>query len=158
MIFRKATAEEKDAVFALYRSAVGREACAWNDDYPTMFEIDGDYNAGNLFVMAESGEIIGASSIVPENELDGLECWKIKEGAREIARIVVADGCHGMGIAAAMVGSLIEILRKQGSRAVHLSVADDNLPARKIYENAGFEPVGEADMYGGHYILQEKAL
>lgn len=159
MDFRKARQDELQTVFELYRSVVGDEFCVWNDDYPGMLEVEQDSEAGNLFVATENGRIIGAASIVPENEMDDLSAWRISDGSHnEIARIVVDKGFRGRGIAADMVSGLIDELKGRGCSSIHLSVVRGNIPALKTYQKLGFEHVGEADMYGGHYDLLEMII
>ena len=60
-------------------------------------KINEDYESGGLYVMAREEGIVGAISIVPENELDALPFWRF-QNAREIARVAVAPGQQGKGI------------------------------------------------------------
>ncbi len=157
--FRPAREWEKEQVFALWRAAVGGEFCAWDEEYPGREHLEQDYAAGNLYVLAEDGRVIGALSVVSENELDDFDIWQRKDGAhREIARITVAGDCRGRGLAGHMVGAISMILWARGCSAIHLSAAKGNLPARKTYAKQGFAQMGEAELYGGEYILLEKLL
>ncbi len=155
-IFRKAEREDIAAVYALYKSVIGDEFCVWNDAYPDMLEIECDLGADDLFVLTYDGKTIGAISIVPENELDNFECFT-RYGS-EIARVVVAKEYRGRGLSGKMVGEIEEVLRKREIYAIHLSVANANIPAYKTYIKAGFKTVGEAHIYGGYYYLMEKHL
>ncbi len=156
-VFRRATEEDIPAVYKLYKQAIGTEFCVWNESYPEMGEITGDLNTGNLFVLTEENRVIGALSVVSKPELDNLPCWRETEGT-EIARVVVANDCRGKGLAGDMVQEIISHLRGRGCKAIRLSVAKSNLPARKTYDKAGFEPVGEAKLYGNDYNLMELLL
>ncbi len=157
MNLRKATTADTTAVVELYQKAAQSEDCAWNEYYPSMLEAEHDCETGNLFVLCDENSegIIGALSIVPENELDECPCWAVKENASEIARVVVAEQHQGNGYAGVMVDKLLPIIKERGSRAVHLSVIDYNPAALKTYQRAGFKTMGEAEMYGGHYFLME---
>lgn len=155
MEFRPVYQEELERVFQLYRSAVGRKFSVWNESYPGWEEIQEDHNTGNLFVLAQGSHILGALSIVPRNELDALPCWRLRENAAEIARVVVSPSHQGNGLALYMVQTVIPILKQRGYRAVHLSAAKANLPALKTYQNAGFTTVGEAYLFGHDYYLME---
>ena len=156
--FRKATEEDELSVLHLYKSAVGTEFCVWNEFYPTKEEFDADLASGGLFVLTEGGTVIGAVSIVPNNELDGLKCWSRTENTVEIARVVIDNEHRGHRLAAEMVQSVLDEILSRGFASVHLSVSDRNIPAYKTYRKLGFETVGEADMYEGHYFLCEKVL
>ena len=159
MNFRKATLADTEQVYALYRSVVGSEFCVWSDEYPGQFEIEQDLAAKSLFVLTNGGEIVGAISIVPENELDDFDFWKNKDGAhKEIARVVVAESRRGNAFALEMVRKVADLLCKSGCTSLRLSVAKTNIPACKTYIKAGFATVGEAHLYGGEYYLMEKNL
>ena len=155
--FRLAQPEDAAHVLTLYQSARSSAFCVWDDSYPTMTEIAQDLQTRNLYVMSNGSNIIGAISVVPENELDEFDRWSCKDG-REIARVVVAKAYQGEGIALEMVQSIGLILRKNGCKAIHLSVVKSNIPAYKTYIKAGFCVVGEAQMYGNDYYLMEKTM
>ncbi len=159
MIFRQARGDDSPAVFALYQSVIGSEFCIWNVLYPTADDIRRDVETGNLFVLCDGDRMAGAVSIVPENEMDDMPCWSTSDGTeREIARVVIAKAYQGKGMAAGLVRSVIDVLKARNCRTVRLSVAAENIPARKTYDKVGFVPVGEADMYCHHYYLLEKTI
>ncbi len=159
MIFRNAVQNEREAVHAIYEGVKGGEFCVWDDTYPTYLEIDGDLAADSLYVLEDQGQIAGVLSVIPENEMDGFNCFKVKDGRhREIGRIAVALGYRGRGLAGIMVENACELLKKRGVSAVHISAAKVNIPARKTYARLGFEAAGEAYMYGADYLLLEKIL
>lgn len=156
--FRTAREADADAVLALYRSAVGRPFCAWDESYPGREEIQADIASGGLYLLEDGSEIVGAVSVVPENELDGLPCWRQTQNAREIARVVVRPSRQGQGLSETLVSLALDVLRRSGCPAVHLAVAGGNLPARRLYARLGFAVVGENDMYDCHFYLCEKPL
>lgn len=158
MLFRLAEKEETEAVYALYQSVIGQLYCTWNELYPGRNEILRDLETGNLFLLEENGAVIGAASVVPENEMDELPCWTVKENASEIARIVIHPTWQGKGYAEILVSKILAELRCRNCAWVHLSVAALNLPAFKTYQKLGFSTVGEKDMYGNQYYLCEKIL
>ena len=144
-------------MLSLYESAKNGAFCVWNDNYPSMIEIEHDLETMNLYVMTDGSKVIGAISVVPENELDGFDCWSWKDG-KEIARVVIDKDYQGHGLSHQMVQSIESILRENGCKAIHLSVAKSNIPAYKTYIKAGFAVVGEAQMYGNDYYLMEKEI
>ncbi len=159
MKFRLATSADIDAVVTLYDEAKKQPFCVWNESYPLRADAVSDLDAENLYVLSEGDIVIGALSVVSENETDDLPCWQIMgEGVREIARVVIAPHHHGHGYARLMVQKMCEILRSRGDRAVHISVSVENVPAMRTYPSVGFRVVGEADLFGGHYVLMEKTL
>ena len=152
-------AEQEDVaqVLSLYQKARNGEFCVWSDSYPTIAEIAHDLETKNLYVMTDGSKVIGAISVVPENELDDFDCWSCKDG-KEIARVVIDKAYQGHGLSLEMVQSIAAILGKNGCKAIHLSVVKSNIPAYKTYIKAGFAVVGEAQMYGNDYYLMEKAI
>ncbi len=159
MEFRLAYPHELEAVVALYDTARLEPFTAWNEEYPLRTDALRDLETDNLYVLIEADVVIGALSVVSENETDDLDCWHITgEGVHEIARIVIAPTHHGHGYARLMVEHICAILRERGGRAVHISVSTGNPPAMNTYPRAGFVAVGEADIFGGQYVLMEKEL
>ena len=155
--FRMAQQDDATHVLTLYQSARSQEFSVWNDNYPTIAEIEHDLETKNLYVMTDGSKIIGAISVVPENELEGFDCWSCKAG-KEIARVVIDKAHQGHGLSFDMVQYIASILRRNGYKAIHLSVVKSNIPAYKTYIKAGFSVVGEAQMYGNDYYLMEKAI
>jgi len=155
--FRMAGQDDAAQVLSLYKNAQSGEFCVWNDSYPSMAEIQHDLETNNLYVMTAGSKVIGAISVVPENELDDFACWSQKDG-REIARVVIDKAFQGRGLSFEMVQRIESILRENGCKAIHLSVVKTNLPAYRTYVKAGFSVVGEAQMYGNDYYLMEKPI
>ena len=158
MVFRTAREADAETILALYKSVVGAPFCAWNEFYPGMEEIDADIASKGLFLLEDGGQIVGAVSAVPENELDGLPCWQTPGPARELARVIVRPSLQGRGLSKVLVQNALDALREGGCAVVRLAVARENIPARRAYARLGFITVGENDMYGHHFYLCEKAL
>lgn len=158
MVLRLAKQAELETVLALYRAAVGDPFCSWNDDYPTRAHVQFDFDTGALFVLEETATIIGAISLQAENEYDALPQWQVRQGARELGRLVIADSHRGKGLAAAAVEEMMRRLQQEGARAVHLLVAPYNVPALKTYAKLGFSAVGDEWIYDAVYRLMEKPL
>ena len=158
MVLRNATKNEAQIILSLYSAVISTPFCTWSSQYPSELEISQDMAAQTLFVLEENAEIIGAGSIVPENELDELECWKLRGKVAEIARIAVRPDLMGKGLSSILVTLLLEKVKERGFTAVHLSVAKKNLPAQALYKKLGFETVGDGEMFGGSYYFCEKVL
>lgn len=157
---QRATPEDEACVMALYRSAVGTPFSAWDDEYPGLREIRHDTETGNLWLLTCGERICGSFSVMPENELDGKNCWQVsgEDGAREISRVVLSPHERGKGLSRVLVGKAIGMLRERGVPAIHLSAAVKNLPAVKNYLSLGFAVRETCEMYGGTYHLCELIL
>lgn len=156
MIFRKAKKSEKQIILNLYESVKGTEFCFWDEQYPGKIEAEADLEAGTLYVLEQNGEIIGAASAVPENELDYFDCWQVRENAREFARVALAPAYMGRGLSKHLIACVLDEIKKSGAAAVHISVVTSNIPAVKLYRSSGFDFLGETDLYGLRFYLCEK--
>ncbi len=155
--FRIAQQDDAEHVLSLYQSAKSSAFCVWNDSYPSIAEIEHDLETKNLYVMTDDSKVIGAISVVPENELDDFDCWSCKDG-KEIARVVIDRAYQGRGLSFEMVQRIESVLREKGHISIRLSVVKSNIPAYKTYIKAGFAVVGEAQMYGNDYYLMDKVI
>lgn len=147
--------EELTDVKTLYSSVINTPYCIWNEEYPSDFEIDLDYKSDKLFVLKYNEQIIGAASIVPENEMDDIDCWTEVNNSCEIARIVIHKDYQGKGLAKILVSLLIEEIKILKYKSIHLAVHVDHIPAYKTYTGLGFKMVGSTFMYGHNYKLLE---
>lgn len=148
MRFRAAKVNDKDAVLALYRGSVGTPFCIWDASYPGPFEIERDLAANDLFVLEEDGGIIGAISINPENEHDGLDCWSIPGKAGEFSRVVLHPAVRGKHLAKVLVSNVLSVMKSRGCEVAHIAVAKENLPAWKTYVHFGFQIVDQRKLWG----------
>ncbi|MGN1296050.1 MAG: GNAT family N-acetyltransferase [Bacilli bacterium] len=89
--------EDKDEILQMYNEVKRTPFCVWNDNYPTIFDINNDIERKDLFVLKDKDEIIGAVSIVSPLELDKFNCWEKKENVLEIARLIVKKEYQGKG-------------------------------------------------------------
>jgi len=155
---RAAAKEELPQILKLYRSVVGLEGCTWDAFYPNEDTLLEDFEAGQLFVLRKGEQIVGAGSIVPENELDDLEHWLFRKNARELARIVIAPKFQNCGYGRLLVQKLCDRLAQTGCTAVHLLVARENKPAQQMYQRIGFQNRGTCHRYEIDFFVYEKEL
>jgi ribosomal-protein-alanine N-acetyltransferase len=67
----------------------------------------------------------------------------------EILSVAVSNARRGKGLARRLLDLHLRRLAGLGARAVFLEVGEDNVPARRLYERAGFREVGRRDAYYG---------
>ena len=155
---RKAAPYDLNSVVSLYRAAIGRPGCTWNDLYPAREDAENDLSHGCLYVGEIGNETMASVSVVPENELDGFSFFDDTENPREIARITVSEKYAGKGFAAYLLRILFCQLKKESVSSVHLLTAKGNPAALKTYENLGFTRKGEVSEYGNEYYAEELIL
>ena len=78
----------------------------------------------------------------------------------EIVTIGVHPDARRTGVASAMLGIVEGILQKNGVKSIFLEVAENNRPARTLYENNGYQQIGIRPKYydGIDAIMMKKDL
>ena len=78
----------------------------------------------------------------------------------EIITIGVHPDARNTGIASAMLGIVEGELRKSGIKHIFLEVAENNTPARRLYESNGYTQIGIRPKYydGIDAIMMKKDL
>lgn len=72
--------------------------------------------------------------------------WLVMEEAY-ITRIATRPDCRGAGLAAQLLGALLQLASNLGVRYVTLEVRLSNTAAQRLYEKCGFERVGVRKRY-----------
>ena len=60
----------------------------------------------------------------------------------EITSLTVRQDLRGKGIGTLFLRTLLDYLRKDGSKIAYLDVRESNTPARKLYQKCGFSELG----------------
>jgi ribosomal-protein-alanine N-acetyltransferase len=79
--------------------------------------------------------------------LAGFILSRMAAGEAEILSVAVASARRGRGLAGALLDLHMRRLAGLGVRAIFLEVDEDNTPARRLYERAGFREVGRRAGY-----------
>ena len=156
--FRLVEKDELKDVLSLYKNALEEEFCVWNDEYPSMVEINNDYLNNNLFVLLIDNKIIGAVSLVDENELDDYAGWAIKDNYIEMSRVVISKFYHGKNLAKLMVENIIKECKKRKYKSIHIACQVDNIPAIKTYQKVGFLFYDKVSLFNNIYYMCEYIL
>ena len=99
----------------------------------------------------------GCDIIASQN---GFVVWRVVADEAEIITIGVHPDARKSGIASAMLAIIENDIKKRGGKKIFLEVAENNEPARKLYEANGYKKIGVRPKYydGIDAILMEKAL
>ena len=99
----------------------------------------------------------GCEIIASQN---GFIVWRAVADDAELITIGVAPDARRTGIGAAMIGIMEGELKKSGVKSVFLEVAENNAPARKLYEQNGYAQIGVRPKYydGIDAIMMKKDL
>jgi [ribosomal protein S18]-alanine N-acetyltransferase len=125
------------------------------DDLPAMIAIEqqsptaAHWTAGQYERRLEDGYIWVAEH---ESKLCGFMCAKVLSGEWEIENIVVAPEFQRRGAATQLMDALIREAQSKVGTRILLEVRESNLPARRLYENHGFAPIGRRKGYYQHPV------
>jgi len=155
--FRKANKKDANKILQMYEDAKKQKFCLWNKMYPTIDDINEDIRNDNLYVLTFDDNIVGSISIVTNNELDELDCWKYKK-ACEIARVVISKEYQGNGYTLILLEEIEKLILSRNINAIHLLVGVNNIPAYKTYLKSNYKVVGDVHMYSNDYYACEKKL
>ena len=142
MEFRRA--EEKDLVQVkqvFERIATHMEAqglSIWDEVYPCAFFAE-DIEKGRLFVLADGERIVSAFALCADNAGAFSVLWP--NGARRamyLDRFGVSVEDRGRGVGRLMLQKARQTAAAMGAETLRLFVVDENAPAIRLYERAGF--------------------
>lgn len=77
----------------------------------------------------------------------GFAASRLAADEAEILSIAIAPGKRGRGLSRDLLQTHLGHLAGRGVHTVFLEVEENNLPARKLYERAGFAIVGRRERY-----------
>ena len=154
-----ASDSDREQIMKLYKEQLGREFCAWNENYPSEETIDFDLSRDALFVMKENNEVIAAISIDKDEDVEKLDCWdKNLAPGGELSRLAVTHSMQNKGIARLMMQHGMKALKDRGYKSIHFLVNKYNMPAIQSYAKLGFNDVGECYLYDQDFLCYEKEL
>ncbi|HEX7037880.1 MAG TPA: GNAT family N-acetyltransferase [Pseudomonadales bacterium] len=126
----RALADAPDAFGSTYAAARQRPDSAWAQ------RLDHDPNV-DLPLTAEVGDTLGG---LAWGHIDPADPATV-----HLYQMWVAPEHRGRGIGAALLARVVDWARERGARRVALAVTCGNSPARRLYERAGFRPVGQPE-------------
>lgn len=145
-------------VLSLYRQAVGRIGCVWDEKYPNEDILLSDIKEQCLYgIRNDEGRVIAAIARDRDDEIDALSCWTIAPAA-ELARLTVSSDYENQGLARVLIRQISRVLSEKGFEGVHYLVAENNIPAINSYKALNFDYVGDTDLFGNHFICYEKRI
>ena len=159
LFLRLAKESELDKIMEIYVGARSYDGCVWGDDYPNRECLLSDHKCGGLYVFELGGTLIGAISLVRDEDLDEFDCWDLSdENWTSFARVVIVREFLGKGYAKRMVLAALDVLKASGSRSVRILVSPSNPAAMSLYKGIGFEYHCIENLYETDFWLCEKIL
>lgn len=145
-MIRDATAEDADALAAIYNDAVLNTTAIWNDvtvDRTNRVDwLTARQSAGlPVLVLEEAGEVTGYASYGPFRSFDGY---------RETVEhsVYVRSDRRGGGRGRALMEQLIAYARAEGRHVIVAAIEAGNSASIGLHERLGFVPVGTMPQVG----------
>ena len=104
------------------------------------------WSDGELERMLGERNIIAHRAMIGRS-LHGFILTRLAGGEAEILSVAVGSARRGRGLARALVNLNLRRLAGLGTQAVFLEVDENNEPARRLYQRAGFREVGRRPGY-----------
>ena len=173
LIIRRGTPEDLDALENLYGEVCDHMAATVNytgwkrDVYPARQDAEAGVREGTLFLAEETGKAAGSFILSPRQEAAYAGAnWQAELEERDVLTVytfTVHPKRRGRGVGRAMLAFAARYASEQGAKALRLDVYEKNLPARRLYESAGFRYVdtvslGLEDIGLDRFRLYEKLL
>ena len=161
VIFRQATAADLEGVVALYRSCTAFSPSHgndnWSEEYPSRVFAEEDLANHGLFVLEHAGEIVGAISLVPEDDWDALPVWQ-GEKSCNLSRLGIKPQLQKLHLAERMMEEISRVAKERGFRSTRHGSLISNVASNRLYERMGYQNRGKAAMYGHEYWCFERLL
>lgn len=160
--FRSAAAADTDAILELYRAATvaGQKqgTTDWDLEYPNAETIAYDLSQNGLFVLTDGRNLLGAVTMIPQDDLDDLPLDWTPGRTCVLARMCVHPGAQGRGLAKRLLKEVREEAKARGYVATrHMSVQSVAVTTH-LYRSLRFREVGVAHLYDSDFYCFEKEL
>ncbi|MBE6970440.1 MAG: GNAT family N-acetyltransferase [Ruminococcaceae bacterium] len=152
MLIRSAEKQDIADVAAVYADVHSAEesgavTIGWKRDvYPTRATAEASLGRGDLFVMEEAGEIIGAA-IINQVQVDVYSgaAWRYPAPEEQVCvlhTLVIAPRLGRKGYGKAFVAFYEDYARAHGCLCLRMDTNERNTNARALYRKLGYEEIG----------------
>lgn len=163
-MIRKLTKDNISDAFMIIKSVIEKmnseNIFQWDDLYPKYEIIAQDINQGYAYGYFKLSELIGIVAVNEEYpiEYDSIN-WQNKVGKSLIIhRLSVKSNCQGQGIGKELMIFIEEYAKNNGYSSIKLDAFLNNQSALKLYENLGYNNIGEVNFRKGIFNCYEKVL
>lgn len=151
-MFRKATANDIDAIAAIYgeihtEEETGRTTTGWQRAiYPTRKTAEDSVALGDMFVAEQDGTVVAAARINREQvDVYAHVPWEHAAPDDEVMvlhTLVVSPTVKGRGLGSAFVAFYEQYARENGCAVLRMDTNERNLAARALYKKLGYREAG----------------
>ncbi len=150
--FIKASAEDTEAIFSLYRRAASAPSSDWDEEYPGYWTIEEDLDKGALYKVEIDGQEAGAITITPFDPEDDPEntpqSWIGRfQNPCVLSRFGLLPEMQGKGIGRKIIYATLDFARQQGYDGALLLASQTNKLTIHLYETMGFARLEELTLF-----------
>ena len=145
----KANFSDKDEIFRLYRLTIDvfekLGIFQWNDEYPSLHDLNENLIAGSTWILRQNGSIIAAVTLDANQEQQYSQInWAYpSDKIMVIHRLVIHPDYQGKGLAKKMVLFSEELALEQGYDVIRLDAFIGNPYSQNLYRHMGYhEAIG----------------
>lgn len=119
---------------------IGLGILQWNEYYPSKIVFENDIDSDALFIMENSGKIIGTITITPlmDVEYEPIEWLTPNSNNIYIHRLSIHPKEQGKGFAKELMDFAEQFAREKGYVSVRLDTFSQNIRNQKFYEARGY--------------------
>lgn len=163
MAIRLAHRQDLNGIMELIRSCVchmeSQGIHQWDELYPDEATFRRDMETGELFVLEDSGRIIGVMALneheEPEYRTVG---WNYSGKALVVHRLAVEPSSQGRGHARTLMRFAREFAEKRQYTAIRLDAFSGNSRAVALYERLGYRKAGSVRFRKGEFFCFELSV
>jgi len=144
-----ANLSDRDEIFKLYRLSIDAfeklGIFQWNDEYPSLADLDKSLIAGFTWILRHNGNIIAAVTLDSEQEeqYNDIKWAYASDKVMVIHRLVIHPEYQGKGLAKKMVSFSEEFALKNEYEVIRLDAFIGNPYSQNLYKHMGYhEAIG----------------
>ncbi|MDZ4362056.1 GNAT family N-acetyltransferase, partial [Brevundimonas sp.] len=102
---------------------------------------------GRAWTQADFAVLLGQPGVFVLGDTDGFVLIRVVVDEAEILTLAVRPAARRLGLGLRLIQASAALASGMGATQLLLEVAQDNLPARALYDRAGFEAAGRRPRY-----------
>ena len=131
----------------------------WDEQYPGLSEIITDIENENLFVVEESGNLVGFVSMDRKQPDEYGDASWLKDGTALIVhRLAISPSHQGVGYGSMLMGFIECIASEKKFSSIRLDAFSQNPAVCSLYLSKGYKQVGRVTFRKGEFYCFEKAV
>lgn len=147
---------DKEEIKKLYKALIGQKGCTWNEEYPTIKDIERDILNKELICLKNNNEIIAVATLTKEVDIEK----EINKNGNLclLTRVGVKRKYQGKGYSKILLQYIVKIAKNKKFNYIYLLVNKENIIAKKLYKKFDFKFNKNIKLYEIEWELLVKKL